>query len=68
MDHGDGEAPERLQREVPPDERVDQLDRNPCDAGGLCVECDDARSERARREGWIALPLQDALSRLASGV
>ncbi|MGA7987422.1 MAG: DUF429 domain-containing protein [Candidatus Dormiibacterota bacterium] len=35
---------------------------------GLCVECDDARSDRARREGWIALPLHDALSRLASGV
>jgi len=31
---------------------------------GLCDESYDEASERARREGWIALPLRDALSRL----
>jgi predicted nuclease with RNAse H fold len=32
---------------------------------GLCDETYDAASERARSEGWIALPLRDALPRLA---
>ena len=35
---------------------------------GLCVESEGAKSDTARCEGWIALPLNDALPRLASGV
>lgn len=35
---------------------------------GLCVASEDAQSDSARREGWIALPLGDALPQLASGV
>jgi hypothetical protein len=34
---------------------------------GLCVESDEAKSTRARTEGWIALPVVDALQRLPSG-
>jgi hypothetical protein len=33
---------------------------------GLCDESYDATSRNARMEGWIALPLTDALDRLAS--
>jgi predicted nuclease with RNAse H fold len=34
-------------------------------ACGLCKESEDSQSDNALREGWIALPLPDALQRLA---